>query len=275
MKSNCLVKLHDGRTMPSVGLGVFQIPNTATSDVVAAALETGYRHIDTASFYRNEEGVGEGFRRSGLPREEVFITTKLWNDEQGYDSVFRACEASLHRLGLDYLDLYLIHWPAPQCDLYVESWRAFVQLREQGLVRSIGVSNFEPEHLQRIIEEVGVIPVVNQVELHTDFQQHSLRKAHTKWGIITESWSPLGQGHLLSHPLITRIAAKHGRTPAQIIIRWHLQNDLVVIPKSQSPQRVASNYDVFDFALDANDMAQLEDLDSASARIGPDPKTFA
>jgi len=268
------VTLNDGKTMPQLGLGVFQTPPEATSEAVRIALADGYRSIDTAALYGNEAGVGEGFRASGLAREDVFITTKLWNGSQGFDRGLRACEKSLERLGLDHVDLYLIHWPAPKQDLYLESWKALIRLREEGKATSIGVSNFAPEHLDRIIGETGVVPVLNQIELHPSFQQRTWRAADTKHGVITESWSPLGQGDALSDSTLVRIAKKHGKTAAQVVIRWHLDLGLVVIPKSVTPSRIAENFDVWDFKLDADDLAAIEALDKPSGRRGPDPVTM-
>lgn len=266
---------NDGRTIPQVGLGVWQTPNDDAAMVVKTALDAGYRHIDTAAAYRNEKGVGEGIRASGLSRDEVFVTTKLWNDNQGYDETLVAAEKSLGRLGLDHLDLYLIHWPAPKKGLFVETWKAFVRLKEEGRVKSIGVSNFAAEHLDRIIGETGVAPVINQIELHPRFQQRALREANAERGVLTQSWSPLGQGQLLADPVIAAIAAKHGKTPAQVIIRWHVDSCLVVIPKSVTPARIVQNFGVFDFQLDAEDKAAIVGLDTDGGRIGPDPLTAA
>jgi 2,5-diketo-D-gluconate reductase A len=223
--------------------------------------------------YDNEAGVGEGIRRSGIDRKEIFVTTKLWNSDQGFDSALKAGEQSLKRLGLHYVDLYLIHWPAPRRGLFVDSWRALIRLKEEGRARSIGVSNFPAELLERLIGETGVVPVLNQIELHPRFQQRALREVHAKHGMATESWSPLGQGKLLDDPAITAIAAKHRRTPAQVVIRWHLDNKLIVIPKSVTPSRIVENFQVFDFKLDADDLAAIGKLDSARGRIGPDPLT--
>jgi len=264
---------NDGRTIPQVGLGVWQTPNDTAVQVVTTALDAGYRHIDTAAAYRNEKGVGEGIKASGLSREDVFVTTKLWNDNQGHDETLVAAEKSLGRLGLEYLDLYLIHWPAPAKGLYVESWKALVRLQQEGRVKSIGVSNFAAEHLDRIIGETGVAPAINQIELHPRFQQRALREANTARGVLTESWSPLGQGQLLSDPVIAGIAARHGKTPAQVIIRWHVDSGLVVIPKSVTPERIVQNFGVFDFQLDEADKAAIAGLDSEAGRIGPDPLT--
>jgi 2,5-diketo-D-gluconate reductase A len=265
--------LRDGNFIPQVGLGVFQTPPDTTAAVVRTALEAGYRHIDTAAIYANETGVGEGLRASGLPRGEVFITTKLWNADQGFDAAMKGFDHSVKRLGLDYLDLYLIHWPSPRRDLYVETWRALARLKEEGRVRSIGVSNFNADQLRRIIDATGITPVLNQVELHPHFQQRELREAHATLGIATESWSPLGQGRDLDDPVIGAIAARHRRTPAQIIIRWHLDSGLIAIPKSVMPRRIAQNFDVFGFTLTEADMAAIADLDSQHGRIGPDPAT--
>ncbi|BBE74017.1 aldo/keto reductase [Oharaeibacter diazotrophicus] len=273
MDARPTITLSDGRRIPQVGLGVWQTPDDGAVEAVRAALAAGYRHVDTAAIYSNERGVGEGLRASGVPREDVFVTTKLWNDDQGYDQALRAFDASLGRLGLDYVDLYLIHWPAPRRDLYVDSWRALIRLREEGRARSIGVSNFTADHLRRIVAETGVPPVLNQIELHPRFQQGALRAAGAKLGVATESWSPLGQGRLLADPAITAIAAKHGRTPAQVIVRWHVESGLIVIPKSVNPARIAENFDVFGFALDADDRAAIAGLDDPDGRIGPDPTT--
>ncbi|MDB5465338.1 MAG: putative oxidoreductase/MSMEI [Phenylobacterium sp.] len=268
------IPLNDGRTMPQVGLGVWQAPAEVTAEVVRAALSIGYRSVDTAAAYRNERGVGEGVRTSGVDREKVFVTTKLWNDDHGYDATLRAFEASLARLGLEEIDLYLIHWPAPKQDRYLDSWRALVRLRDEGRARSIGVSNFMIEHLRRIIGETGVVPAVNQIELHPKFQQTDLRAFHAGQGIATESWSPLGRGRLLADPVVAKVAAKHGKTPAQAIIRWHIDLGLIVIPKSVNAERIAQNFDVFDFRLDDEDMAALAKLDDPHGRIGPDPLAF-
>ena len=268
------VTLNDGRVMPQFGLGVWETPDGHAPAVIRAALDAGYRLIDTAAIYRNERGVGEGLRTAGVQRTEIFVTTKLWNDRQGYDSALKAFDRSLERLGLDYVDLYLIHWPAPGQDLYVDSWKALIRLREEGRARSIGVSNFHAPHLQRIIGETGQVPAVNQIELHPRLQQKPLRAFHAEHDIVTEAWSPLGQGQLIDDPLIGKMAAKYGRTPAQVILRWHMQSGVAAIPKSASPERMAQNIDVFGFELSPEDMAILEGLDSPLGRIGPDPDSF-
>ena len=259
--------------IPQIGFGVFQVPPRETAEVVTRALAAGYRHIDTAAAYRNEASVGQAIRASGLDRGEVFVTTKCFNDDHGYDRATRAFERSLERLEVEYVDLYLIHWPVPAHDLYVETWRAFIDLQSAGLVRAIGVSNFQPPHLERLVGETGVTPAINQVELHPYFQQVGLRREHDRLGIVTEAWSPLGQGLELDDPVIVEIAAAHSRTPAQAIIRWHLQLGNVVIPKSVTPERIAENFDVFDFHLADADMDAIRALD-AGRRIGPDPDTF-
>jgi 2,5-diketo-D-gluconate reductase A len=267
------ISLNDGRDIPQLGLGLFQTPSGGAAEIVAAAIETGYRHLDTAAAYGNEEGVGRGIADSGVPRDDIFVTTKLWNDAQGYDSALRAAEQSLKRLKLAYVDLYLIHWPAPRRGLYLESWRALIKLREQGLAKSIGVSNFTAEHLERIIGETGVTPAINQIELHPRFQQRALREACAARGVAVESWSPLGRARQLDDPVLTGLAAKHGRTPAQIVIRWHLDEGLIVIPKTARRERLSENFDVFGFSLDADDRAAIAGLDRADGRMGPDPMT--
>ncbi len=275
MTSQPIIPFSDGRSIPQVGLGVWQTPNDVAVTAVKAALEIGYRHIDTAAAYGNEEGVGAGIRAAGLARDEIFVATKVWNADQGFDQTLKAAEASLKRLRLDHVDLYLIHWPAPRKGLFVDTWRALIRLKEAGRVRSIGVSNFGIEHLDRIIGETGVTPVLNQIELHPRFQQKALREAHVARGVATQSWSPLGQGRLLADPAIAAIAAKHRRTPAQVIIRWHTENGLIVIPKSVTPSRIAENFDVFGFTLDVGDLAAIAKLDVADGRIGPNPSTAA
>ncbi|MCO6188101.1 aldo/keto reductase [Rhizobium sp. L1K21] len=273
MTEQAFLEFHDGNRIPQLGLGVFKTGDDIAAPTIRKAIETGYRHIDTAAMYDNEKGVGEGVRTCGLPREEIFVTTKLWNDNQGRDKTLKAFDESFKRLGLDYIDLYLIHWPAPNRGLYVETWKTLIELKAEGRVRSIGVSNFCPEHLEKIIDETGVKPVINQVELHPLFQQKKLRETHAKHGILTECWSPLGRGELLDNPAIMGVAKKHDRTAAQVIIRWHLQNGLVVIPKSSNPERIEENFNVFDFILDDSDMRAIGGLDSALGRIGPDPMT--
>lgn len=275
MSNQPVLKLKDGHSIPQIGLGVWKADDAQAAEAVRVALQAGYRHVDTAAIYGNEAGVGKGIRAAGVAREAVFVTTKLWNDAQGSDSVRKAFDASLKRLGLDYVDLYLIHWPAPRKGLYLDTWRAFIRLQEEGLVRSIGVSNFMPEHLDRIISETGITPVLNQIELHPGFQQTVLRAAHAKHGIITQAWSPLGQGQLLDHPALKAIAAKHQRTVAQVILRWHLQSGFVAIPKSVTPSRIKENFDILDFALDADDLAAIAKLDDKNGRLGPDPMTAA
>jgi 2,5-diketo-D-gluconate reductase A len=264
--------LNDGKEIPQLGFGTWQVPDEPT--VMIEALRSGYRLVDTAPAYGNEASVGEAVRSSRIPREALFVTTKLNNPDHGYDNTLRAFDASLARLGLDYLDLYLIHWPKPALDLYAESWRAFVRLREEGRVKSIGVSNFNVEHLQRIIDETGVVPVVNQVELHPRFQQNGIRDFAKKHGIVVQSWSPLGRGHLTDNSIIAGLAEQYGKSWAQIIIRWHLQSGLALIPRSTSSTNLRSNLNVFDFALSDEDMAQMTELDDRQGRIGHDPSTF-
>ncbi|MFI2299586.1 aldo/keto reductase [Actinacidiphila glaucinigra] len=267
------ITLNNGVTMPQLGFGVFQVPDADTAAAVTSALENGYRSIDTAAIYGNEAGVGQALAASGVARDELFVTTKLWNGDQGYDSTLAAFDASLAKLGLDHVDLYLIHWPTPARDTYLDTWRAFEKIHAEGRARAIGVSNFQPAHLQRIIDNSDVVPAVNQVELHPQLQQAELRAFHARHGIATEAWSPLAQGAVLSDPVVTGIADRLGRTPAQVILRWHLQLGNVVIPKSVTPERIRQNIDVFDFALSDADIAAITALDSGT-RIGPDPDTF-
>ncbi|MFC4562963.1 aldo/keto reductase [Nocardiopsis mangrovi] len=268
------VTLNNGVSMPQLGFGVYQVPNDETERVVTAALEAGYRSIDTATLYANEAGTGRAIAASGLPREDVFVTTKLWNTDQGYDSALRAFDTSLAELGLDHVDLYLIHWPMPARDLYVETWRAFERIYTEGRAKAIGVSNFNPAHLDRLARESDVVPAVNQIELHPRLPQAELRRYGTAHGIVTEAWGPLGQGKggLLEEPVLAELAAKHGASPAQVVLRWHLQLGNVVIPKSATPARIRENLDVFGFTLDDDDLASIATLDTGT-RGGPDPET--
>ena len=267
------VTLHDGVEMPELGFGVFQVPPDETQRVVEEALAAGYRHIDTAAAYRNEKGVGAAIAASGIPREEVFVTTKLWNEQQGFDSALEAFGKSLGRLGMDRVDLYLIHWPAPDRNRFVETWKAFERIREDGQARTIGVSNFRIEDLERLGRETDTVPTVNQIELHPRFHQVELRAWHEEHGIATEAWSPLGQGAPLGEAAIVAIAERHGRTPAQAVLRWHLQLGNVAIPKTVTPARMRENIEVFDFELDEDEMAAIAGLDTGR-RFGPDPATF-
>ena len=266
-----VLDLNDGNKAPQLGFGVFQIPDGETADAVASALAAGYRSLDTAAIYKNEAGVRQGIERSGVARGDIFLTTKLWNAEQGFDSTLKAFDASLSKLGTDYVDMYLIHWPTPRRDLYVDTWKAFIRLRDEGRIRSIGVSNFQPAHLDRLVKETGVVPVVNQIELHPDFAQRDVVAANTKLKIITESWSPLGQGgDLLKNEALVAIGKKHGKTPAQVVIRWHVQLGHMVIPKSVTPDRIKANIDVFGFELSADEMKAIDGLDAGN-RMGPHP----
>lgn len=266
------VTIAEGVAMPQLGLGVFKVKDEEAAATVATAIKAGYRSIDTAAIYENETGTGEGIRQAGVGRDEIFVTSKLWNDRQG--DVRAAFDETREKLGVEVLDLYLIHWPSPKNDRYVDAWRALATLRDEGLVRAIGVSNFKPAHLQRIIDETGVIPAINQVELHPYLQQTELRDFHRRHGITTEAWSPIGQGkQLLEDAVIGRIAEAHSKSPAQIVLRWHLQNDIVVIPKSSNPSRIRENIDVADFELDRIEMQAIDGLDR-NARLGPDPDNF-
>ncbi|MGW7288832.1 aldo/keto reductase [Streptomyces sp. NPDC054847] len=265
------ITLNNGVAMPQLGFGVWQVPDDEAAQTVTTALEAGYRSIDTAAIYGNEAGTGKAVAGSGIAREELFVTTKLWNSEQGYDSTLRAFDASLGKLGLDYVDLYLIHWPMPAKDTYVDTYKAFEKILADGRAKAIGVSNFRVEDLERLIGETSVVPAVNQVELHPQLQQSALRDFHAKHGIATEAWSPLGQGKdLLQAPTVVAVARKHDRTPAQVVLRWHLQVGNVVIPKSVTPSRIQENIDVFDFELDADDLAAFTALDEGR-RLGPEP----
>lgn len=265
--------LHDGVEIPQLGFGVFQVPPEDTQGVVEQALDAGYRHIDTAAAYRNEKGVGAAIAGSGLAREDLFVTTKLWNTEQGFESTLAAFDASLDRLGFDYIDLYLIHWPVPSEGRFVDTWRAFERIHGEGRARTIGVSNFRAEDLERLEVETEVRPSVNQIELHPRLQQTELRAWHAGHGVATEAWSPLAQGELLDDETIVAIAERHGKTPAQAILRWHLQLGNVVIPKSVTPERIRENLELFDFELSDAEMSEFERLDRGE-RIGPDPGTF-
>jgi 2,5-diketo-D-gluconate reductase A len=268
-----VLTLHDGVEIPQLGFGTWQIERDETQEKVEEALSVGYRHLDTAAAYGNEAEVGAAVAATGVRREDVFVTTKLWNSEQGYDSTLRAFEASLERLGTGHVDLYLIHWPLPRRDLFLETWRAFERIKDDGGARSIGVSNFRVEDLERLEAEAEQMPTVDQVELHPRFQQAELRAWLAEHEIATEAWSPLAQGDLLEDGTIETVAAHHDRTPAQVILRWHLQVGNVVIPKSSNSERIRQNFEIFDFELSEDDMAALERLDTRE-RIGPDPGTF-
>lgn len=267
------VTLRGGVEIPQLGFGVFQVPPEDTQQVVEEALEIGYRHIDTAAAYRNERGVGAAIAASGIPREEIFVTTKLWNSHQGYESTLGAFRKSLDRLGLDHIDLYLIHWPVPTEGRALDTWRAFERVHDEGRSRTIGVSNFRIEDLEQLEQQAFIQPTVNQIELHPHLPQAELRAWHEEHGIATESWSPLAQGALLVNETIARVAARHDRTPAQAILRWHLQLGNVVIPKSVTPARIRENFELFDFELSDEDMTEIAALD-VGQRIGPDPATF-
>jgi 2,5-diketo-D-gluconate reductase A len=264
------VTLNNGVTMPQIGFGVFRVPEGETISAVLSALEAGYRSIDTASLYGNEGAVGRAISRCGVPREHLFITTKLWNDDQGYESAFRAFDGSLSRLGLDYVDLYLIHWPVPGKSSYLDTWKAFEEIYASRRVRAIGVSNFQPWHLQLLLDHHGIVPAVNQVELHPRFPQEQVRAFDRAHGIATEAWSPLAQGDILANPMITALSHRYDKTPAQIVLRWHIELGNVVIPKSVTPSRIRENIGIFDFSLTADDMATLRALDRGT-RTGPDP----
>lgn len=264
------VTLNNGVTMPQVGFGVFRVPENETMPAVLSAIEAGYRGIDTASLYGNETAVGRAISRCGVPRDQLFITTKLWNDDQGYESTFGAFDGSLGRLGVDYVDLYLIHWPVPAKSAYLDTWQAFEEIYASGRARAIGVSNFQPWHLQPVLDRCRIVPAVNQVELHPAFQQPEVRAFGRAHGIVTEAWSPLAQGDILADPVIAGLSRKYDKTPAQIVLRWHIELGNVVIPKSVTPSRIRQNIDIFGFSLAAGDMALLRVLDRGM-RTGPDP----
>ncbi len=275
MASVPTIELNNGVTIPQLGFGVFLVPPGETEASVTTALETGYRHIDTARIYDNEAEVGAAIAASGIARDELFVTTKVWNADQGRDATLRAVDGSLGRLGLDHVDLYLIHWPVPSADRYVETWTALEEILADGRARAVGVSNFQPAHLDRLAAETGTVPAVNQIELHPHLAQPELREYHAAHGIVTEAWSPLARGgDVLTDETVGKIAAAHGRTPAQVVLRWHLQLGTVVIPKSVTPSRIAENLAVFDFELTADELAAISALDMG-ARIGPDPDEFA
>jgi 2,5-diketo-D-gluconate reductase A len=267
------ITLNDGTAIPQLGLGVWQVGQDVTAQVVGWAIDAGYRLIDTAQGYANEEGVGEAIRAASVPRNELYITSKLRNAAHKRDAALKAFDETMTKLGIEQLDLFLIHWPLPGQGNYVEAWKTLIELRDGGRIKSIGVSNFNQDHLERIIAETGVTPAVNQIELHPRFQQRDKREFHAATGIRIESWSPLGSGRLLGDATIEGIAKKHGKSTAQVIIRWHLQQGLIVIPKSVHKDRIAANFDVFGFALDADDLKQIDAMDSARGRVGPDPAT--
>lgn len=268
------LRMNDGHMIPQLGLGIWQVPEDTTADTVASALRLGYRLVDGASAYGNEAGLGEGVRQSEVPRDEVFVTTKVWNADQGHDATLRAVEASLKRLQMDRVELCLIHWPMPARNLYVDTWRALIRLQEEGRVRSIGVSNFMGDHLERIIGETGSVPVVNQIELNPRLQQAELRDLHDRLGVVTQSWTPLGQGRSFDAGPVRDAAARTGKSPAQIVLRWHVQLGVSAIPRSTRTAGLTENCDIFDFTLTAEEMAGMAALD-AGQRCGPDPLVFS
>jgi 2,5-diketo-D-gluconate reductase A len=268
------ITLSDGNEIPQFGLGVFQVPPSDTARVCLEAFAAGYRMIDTAEGYYNEQGVGDAIAQTDVPREELFITSKLANSEQGYDTTMRAFDETMTKLGVEVLDLFLIHWPQPALDKYVETWKAFVELHKAGRVASVGVSNFDPDHIERIVAETGVAPVVDQIELHPTFQQRDKRDYLAEHSIAIQSWRPLGRG-ILSMPVLAEIGARHAKSPAQVVLRWHVQQGLIVFPKTVHPHRLRENIDVFDFELGDEDMAAIDALEHPSGRTGPDPARWA
>jgi 2,5-diketo-D-gluconate reductase A len=274
LSPNATIALNDGKRIPQLGFGVWQVDNDEVAAPVRVALDAGYRLIDTAQGYDNEAGVGRAIRESGLPRDQLFVTSKIRTRSHGFDAALKGYDESLKAMGLDRLDLFLIHWPTPARDNFVDTWKAFVRLREDGRVGSIGVSNFLPEHIERIVGDTGVTPAINQIETHPQFQQRDVRDFHRQHGIQLEAYSPLGSGAVLDNEVIEHLAAAHGRSPAQIIIRWHLQEGRVVIPKSVTPDRIRQNRQVFDFELNDHEMAAIAGLDRKNGRTGSDPATF-
>lgn len=274
MTQQPMIKFRDGVHFPQLGYGTYLIDDARVGDCVATALETGYRHVDTAAFYENERGIGERLRNSDFKRSDYQVTSKIFNGDHGYDRAFKAFSEIEARLDIGAIDLILIHWPMPKRDLYVETWKALIDLQKQGRIISIGVSNFTPEHLKRIIDETGVVPVVNQIELHPAFQQHELRAFHAEHDIVTESWSPLGRGAVAENAHLRKIGDRYGKTPVQVVIRWHLQHGFMVVPKTETPERIRANFDVFDFTLEAAEMAVIDEMDTPDGRIGPDPETM-
>lgn len=272
MKKDFL-QLSDGNTIPQLGLGMWQLPDEDASRIISHAFDVGYRLIDSAQIYHNERGLGHALAKTRLRREDIFITTKIWNSEQGRENSLKSFDVSMKKLGLDYLDLLLIHWPAPRMNKYVETWKTLIELQRDGRVKSIGVSNFNQEHLERIINETSVVPVINQIEVHPYFQRKELRSFHDHYGIRTQSWSPLGQGHVIGNPVIKKLADKYKKTAAQVIIKWHLEQGLIAIPKSANLTRIKENFDVFDFSLTNEDLDLIANLDDPNGRIGPDPMT--
>jgi 2,5-diketo-D-gluconate reductase A len=267
------VPLNDGTSIPQIGFGVWQVPDDVVANATLAAFSAGYRHVDTAAVYENERGVGEAIALSGLGRSDIYVTTKVWNTDQGFDSTLAAMDKSLSLLGLDHVDLYLVHWPAPATGNFMETWRAVLELQKQGKTTSVGVSNFHASHLRAIIDEFGVVPVLNQIELHPQLPQSDLRAVNASYGIVTEAWSPLASGELIDNPIIGGIAAKYGKSSAQVMIRWHIQLGNVVLPKSVTPSRIKENIDVFDFELDLEDLLLIAGLEDGH-RTGPDPDQF-
>jgi len=267
------VALNDGTTIPQIGFGLWQVPPSEAEVATAEALRVGYRHLDSAAVYANEAEAGAALAKSGLAREDVYVTTKLWNPDHGYDEAMRAFDTSMAKLGFDQLDLYLIHWQCKQHGKFIDTWRALIDLQKSGRVKSIGVSNFKEPALRQLIDATGVIPVLNQIELHPWLPQLDMRAVHAEYGIATESWSPLASGQLIDDPTLAAIAAKHGKSTAQVMIRWHLQQGLIVLPKSVTPSRIAENIDVFGFELDDEDMATIAGMENGH-RTGPDPDDF-
>ncbi|WP_267427953.1 aldo/keto reductase [Methylobacterium sp. GC_Met_2] len=266
--------LNDGHRIPQIGYGCWQLSDAQAPELVGKALQAGYRLIDTAAAYGNEAGVGRAVRDAQVSRDEIVLTTKLWNDRQGRDEARRAFDESLKRLGLPYVDLYLIHWPCPQRHLFVETWKTLIELQKEGHAKSIGVSNFTSEHIATLVAETGVTPAVNQIELHPHFQRKAPRTDDARHGIVTESWSPLGQGKELNDPAILAIAKAHGKTAAQVVLRWQVQTGCVAIPKTARPERIIENIALFDFELSTQEMDRIAALDRSDGRIGPDPATF-
>ncbi|WP_297322066.1 aldo/keto reductase [uncultured Bartonella sp.] len=269
-----LLKMNDGLAIPQLGYGVWKISESDVCDAVKQALKIGYRHIDTAKAYDNETGVGRAIGQQGLERKKIFLATKVWNSDQGYDKTMKAFEESAKRLHVDAIDLYLIHWPVPARDLFVDTWKALIRLKQENRVRSIGVCNFRIVDLERLIKETGVVPAVNQVELHPRFQQKQLRIFHDKNNILTEAWAPLGRGQFFDNAILKKIADEHQKTVAQIILRWHMEMGTVAIPKSQSPARMAENFNIFDFQLTAANHDAIASLDRVDGRLGPNPSEF-